>query len=273
MKKTILLLLIFSMLSIGIGLNSDGKVELGEGSFVSAGSFCFPPFPVWGKYDYFGEKLKNQEVIIATYDNWDRKLGEFTAVSNKQGEYQFDLGNIEGCYYNVAKIKIKGCDVDPLCTQTIETEGKDSIRLDFIFTESGPTFIEGDKVTISTEKKIYVCWDGSGASSESACPPYPEPEPETIIVCEDGSEVDDASKCPIVEEGYSLQQLIIGMIATIIGIFAWGKGFAGLIKYYLRLAKEAKSAGNKELALKYQQRAEKMAKTVLTNFLAGKYKK
>ncbi|MCH9028630.1 MAG: hypothetical protein IH819_03235 [Bacteroidetes bacterium] len=36
---------------------------------------------------------------------------------------------------------------------------------------------------------------------------------------------------------------------------------------------EAKQAGDKELAQKYRDRAEKMAKTVVFNFLAGKYKK
>ena len=60
------------------------------------------------------------------------------------------------------------------------------------------------------------------------------------------------------------------MIASVIGVFAWGKGFAGLIKYYLRKADET---DDRELAKKYRDRAEKMAKTVVINFLAGKYKK
>ena len=58
-----------------------------------------------------------------------------------------------------------------------------------------------------------------------------------------------------------------------IGVFAWGAGFKGLIIYYLNKAKEADIVGDKELAKKHRDRAEKMARTVITNFLAGKYKK
>ena len=75
---------------------------------------------------------------------------------------------------------------------------------------------------------------------------------------------------PPVEPESNLKTILITLIATIIGLFAWGKGFAGLIKYYLKLADETE---DRELAKKYRDRAEKMAKTVVTNFLAGKYKK
>ena len=75
------------------------------------------------------------------------------------------------------------------------------------------------------------------------------------------------------DEGSNLKTILITLIAAIIGFFGWGKGFAGLIKYYLRKADEAAKAGDKELAAKYRARAEKMARTVVTNYLAGKYKK
>ncbi len=101
-------------------------------------------------------------------------------------------------------------------------------------------------------------------------PVTPPPVIIEKIICEDGTEVSEASECPIVEPEDNLKTILITLIATIIGLFAWGKGFAGLIKYYLRLADETK---DKELAKKYRARAEKMAKTVVTNFLAGKYKK
>jgi len=74
---------------------------------------------------------------------------------------------------------------------------------------------------------------------------------------------------PPVEPESDLKTILITMIASIIGIFAWGKGFAALIKYYLRKAEETSG----EEAKKYRARAEKMAKTVVFNFLAGKYKK
>ncbi len=85
--------------------------------------------------------------------------------------------------------------------------------------------------------------------------------PTTTTTIPDDEEEDEPS---------NLQTILITLIATIIGLFAWGKGFAGLIKYYLRLADKT---NDKELAKKYRARAEKMARTVITNFLAGKYKK
>ena len=80
---------------------------------------------------------------------------------------------------------------------------------------------------------------------------------------------------PIVpsEPESNLYAWLIGLIATIIGLFVWGKGFAALIKYKLKQADEAEKAGNKELAKKYRSTAEKMAKSVITNYMAGKYKK
>lgn len=66
---------------------------------------------------------------------------------------------------------------------------------------------------------------------------------------------------------------LVGLVASVLGVFAWGKGFAGLIKHNLKKAKEARANGNIELAKKLEARAEKMAKTALTNFMAGKYKK
>ena len=65
---------------------------------------------------------------------------------------------------------------------------------------------------------------------------------------------------------------MIYLIAGIIGLFAWGKGFAALIKYYLNKAIEAEKSGDKELAKKYRERAKKMAQSVITGYLAGKYK-
>ncbi len=97
--------------------------------------------------------------------------------------------------------------------------------------------------------------------------------PVIVTKCSDGSIAEPGVACPKEDEESDLSTILITLIATIIGFFAWGKGFAGLIKYYLRLADEAAKAGDKELAEKYRARAEKMAKTVVTNFLAGKYKK
>lgn len=131
---------------------------------------------------------------------------------------------------------------------------------------------------ISTGLPTLYCPDGTPVLDLANCPVV-EPESAPVepviikkVICEDGTEVSEASECPIVEpeEKDTLQTILITLIAAIIGLFAWGKGFAGLIKYYLRLAKET---DDKELAKKYRARAEKMAKTTVTNFLAGKYKK
>ena len=74
------------------------------------------------------------------------------------------------------------------------------------------------------------------------------------------------------ERESNLEEYLLALIAGILVMFGWGKGFAGLIRYYLNKAKEEEKKGNKELAQRYRERAKKMAQSVITGFLAGKYK-
>ncbi len=108
-------------------------------------------------------------------------------------------------------------------------------------------------------------------------PPVIPPVEPPVDPCEGNTQCGECgnSDCLIVppDDEETLKDFLIKLIAVIIGVFAWGAGFKGLILYYLNEAKKADAAGDKELAKKHRARAEKMAKTVITNFLAGKYKK
>lgn len=101
-------------------------------------------------------------------------------------------------------------------------------------------------------------------------------EKEVIVteyVCSDGTKAESADKCPKEEESESnLIDYLIGLIVGILALFGWGKGFAGLIKYYINKAKEEEKKGNKELAQRYRERAKKMTQSIITGYLAGKYK-
>tara|TARA_Y100000310_G_scaffold57061_1_gene52303 strand:+ start:2147 stop:2908 length:762 start_codon:yes stop_codon:yes gene_type:complete len=166
-------------------------------------------------------------------------------------------------------IKIVACNVHPDCTTTFVVESFDpkTIRMDI------------QDASIPETSYRWVCGDGSTVDSEADCPVQVPEEVEVEVEVEKIVEVDvekivevevEADK-PEPED--AVREWLIGLIAGIIGVFAWGAGFAGLIKYYLRKATEERKAGNIKLANKYRNRAEKMAKTVITNFLAGKYKK
>ena len=127
--------------------------------------------------------------------------------------------------------------------------------------------IEEPVIPVTPEQ--YTCLDGTKVDVRENCPKY---------TCSDGTLVDDLAKCPTTpitppEPESNLLTYLIILIAGILAFFGWGKGFAGLIKYKLKQADEAEKAGNKELAKKYRATAEKMAKSIVTNYLAGKYKK
>lgn len=106
-------------------------------------------------------------------------------------------------------------------------------------------------------------------------PSIPKPEP-ILQTCSDGvSKVVDMKDCPVQpqpEPESNLLEYLIGLIIGILALFGWGKGFAKLIEYYINKAKEEEKKGNKELAQKYRERAKKMAQSVITGYLAGKYK-
>ena len=233
------------------------------------------PQPVRGKFTINGQNAVGFIVVMENLRTGEKISGhENSHLITESGGFGFDLSDFS--QYQGETFNYVGDEIQAY------VEGFSGDKVSFIPDKSPYDF--GIHISDARTDLFFVCSDGSIKKSSILCP---REEPEIIetivevpgdtktietIICEDGSEVSVASDCP--KEDYSsLQILLIGMIAAIIGIFSWGKGFAGLIKYYLRLAKEAKGRGERELAIKYQQRAEKMAKTVLTNFMAGKYKK
>lgn len=185
----------------------------------------------------------------------------------------FDLGyDPKSRRYPGDTIEIKACDIHAECTT--------SFQIDSTVPRKVYLTLYDDSIPTEVIVKEFQCYDGTFEFTAAECPVPPEPTTETKTIiekeyfCADGTSVAKASDCvPPEEEDDTLQDWLIGLIAGIIGVFAWGKGFAALIKWRLKKAKEADAAGDKELARKYRATAEKMAKTTVFNFLAGKYKK
>jgi hypothetical protein len=211
---------------------------------VGVSAIC-TPFPVFGKVDYFGEQVAGIEVEITAIDVRGNVQKVFTTTTNELGEYSEDLANqLEDCWYRTATLKIKGCEAQEGCIKEIDITDKSVVRVDFIFKEGEPKVItEENKVVVYKEKPIYICPDGSEKLDKSLCPKV---EPEVV-------KVDDTAKDPV---SYLLGA-IIGLLATILGLFSWGKGFSGILNYW---------------AKKDPQRAYKMAKTIIKNYKEGKYK-
>ena len=132
-----------------------------------------------------------------------------------------------------------------------------------------------DKTSTATSTSTQSCIESKPTPTPTSTPDTPEPKepvvtptptptPEPTTPVESPVEPDDPNE---------LRDMLLRLIAAVIGVFAWGAGFRALIIHYLNKAKEADKAGDKVLAAKHRARSEKMAKTVVLNFLAGKYKK
>lgn len=202
-------------------------------SLGASAQACFPPTPIFGKVDWYGNSLSGHPIEISV-TNYDGTVSTINTATNSNSEYSEDLANLEGCYYTAKTIVVKACSGTG-CEITKNAPKGTPLRVDFIFKESGTPSVSGNTVTVV----------------------QPKPQPEVVPV----------------DDGLSnLEVGLVTLLATLIGVFAWGKGFAGLIKYYLRRAKEERAKGNKELANQLESRAKKMAETTITNFLAGKYK-
>lgn len=245
-------------------------------SIFSVVAFTMPQ-PIHGFVTSSGFPLKNLEVKVTNLDTDVSTL----AVTNENGFYLVDLANVDTNYRLKDKVKVElvYCKENSKCVKTSALQdGGTKISWD-VSVEQLPSIPE------SVVLVKYVCWDGSYVEDKVACPEQSAPEPpkpevvveekvvieekiieQTTIVCENGDVVGNEADC----KGSDWETWLIGLIAGVVGIFVWGKGFASLIRYYLKKAKETKDSVLRE---KYRKRAEKMAKSVVTNFLAGKYKK
>ena len=208
------------------------------------------PFPIAGQVSFGGEF---EGLVLVTGTDKDQ-IGRCDPApdcytvktkTDQNGFYQIEWSNVKN-FRNGDLIEISICDTHAAC--------KKSIRLSDPVSSFDFNLLTEAELAIK-EEIVYVCWDGSKVKDTSSCPIQPKPEE------------------PKEPESKTLQTALLSLIATIIGVFAWGKGFAGLIKYYLKKAKEQEALGNDEEADKLRARAEKMAKTVIFNFMAGKYKK
>lgn len=174
-------------------------------------------------------------------------------------------------------------DMADILYDAISFANKDEIYLDhfgIIFSDPEDAIDEqkGFEILVPEERpevtitigKIKVPVLTTTSISETTIPDTTTP---TTVVSTVTTIPETTTTIPEEDDDSTLQDFLLGLIASIIGIFAWGKGFAGLIKWRLKKAKEADETGDKELAKKYRNTAEKMAKTTIFNFMAGKYKR
>lgn len=210
-------------------------------------AFASPPVPAPVKIlvSVNGEKIDFADTKVTNkYTGEILTPKEHPDLEIKDGFGQFDLSYFKQGYavmqrgYAGDEIEVVACNVHPSCTNTFILDSTDPRTLSINIVDS----------SIITPKVIQ-CFDGTTVIAPAICPQSPQPEPES-----------------------NLEEYLLALIAGILAIFVWGKGFAGLIKYYLNKAKEEEKKGNKELAQRYRERAKKMAESVVTGFLAGKYK-
>lgn len=160
----------------------------------------------------------------------------------KDGFGQFDLSYFKQGYavaqrgYVGDQIEVIACNVHPSCTNTFYLDSTEPRTILINIVDSSVVLPQPEII----EKPVEI---------------IKEVPKETIVEKEIVKEVpiDETAKDPV---SYLLGALI-GLLASILGLFAWGKGFEKILKYW---------------AKKDPQRAYKMAKTVVKNYKDGKYK-
>ena len=234
-----------------------------------AQGFCFPPYPVYGKIDFFGVKAGHATLTLnsAVIDESD---------VNIYGEYSFDLANSPNCYQFGLTGRISVCNTEPACNFDFVVSNQGKIRRDFLFVTSPPVETPpstsvisgggggggGGNAPIWTCKEWGICSNGvqtrvcteskyniqstekrSCESAQIVIPEVPpvvipkEPTPE-LYTCSDGTKVIDRLDCPIESKEHeeivvdNLKGLkIFGVSAVLIALFI------GLYKYLRKKGK------------------------------------
>lgn len=191
---------------------------------------------------------------------------EIPTLQVEKGVAMVDLSEFELGYF-LKNRNYPGDEVEITCSLR---DCKKTIFLDSPPIEVNIEVIDEDYIPV--EEK-YVCWDDSIVTDKADCPALPEPK----YICPDGSEVEKAEDCP--EETNALT-LILGILSGLLVVavavlakFNWGKGFVGLVKYYIKKGDEAKKKGNTKEALKNYSRAVKMVGTAIKKAKEDKYKR
>ena len=101
-----------------------------------------------------------------------------------------------------------------------------------------------------------------------------ESESESESEAEAEAEAESEGEGEGEKEGmHPLLKTLIGLAIAVLGMFGWGKGFAGLANYYFNKGQELERQGKKAEAKKAYDRAAKMLRTALKRASEGKYDK
>lgn len=228
-------------------------------SIASAYTIFVFSHPVHGNILSDGFAVKNVPIRVTNLNTGTS--GE--TITDENGFYQIDLGNIDKRYQygNTIKITLPYCETIEMCSKIAvvgdtPNEGGTKVSWDIADVDMP---LPDDAVIVK-----FICWDKSTVATESDCPEQ--------VICWDKSIVHNEDECP--SRGISgVWKYLIEAIALVLGAFGWHKGFMGLCKYYWRKGEEAEKDGDHYLAEKLKRRAVTMAKTAVANAIAKKYEK
>lgn len=200
------------------------------------------PYVVYGDITVDGKAWDGKDIILKEFRTGDTAI----VGTNKQGIFQFEISNHFPNYRGGDKFQLDVC-----VTEEYHDYLGSQCYNNFIIVGEGGMEVDLDLKDVDKviAEKIFVCWDGSEVFDKDNCPVKPDAvEPIEPVEPEEGST--------------AWYWVIIGaMIVAIAGIlshYRWGKGFAGLLKYW---------------AKKDPKRALKMLGTVEKNIKEGKYQK
>lgn len=254
---------------------------------TAAAGYIRLPYVIAGKVKVLGESPAELRIEIINVGRGTEIERSYIAPDGS-AEFFSDLANADAGYAYGDTIQVKVCE-DPACITEFKIGDESGKRMNIDISSSDV----GDKVTITyQDREVTIVKELDKANLDLVIgeknvqidnlveeirlerEARAKAEADKKAAEEEAKKLAEEEKEDEENDGLSALEIgLIGLLAVIIGVFPWGKGFKGLIKYYLKKGKEARKAGDKALAKKYEARAHKMASTVVTNFLAGKYKK
>lgn len=175
------------------------------------------PHPINGVITSDGHPIKGADIIVRNTVTGNQG----TVVTNENGFYQVELGNIDSNFRNgdTVRVSLAYCLDIPGCSKTVTISGGyNEISFDVI-TEQLPDTPD-DVVVVKIQ-----CTDGSIVANEADCPVDP-------IICADGTEVEDEIDCPEAKETWWMW--ILGVIAAFFAGAGGLKFYNGKYKHYHR---------------------------------------
>lgn len=257
------------------------------------------PHPIYGRLYNDGVPVSGVAIDV---DNLDSGA-EGTSVTNNNGFFQVDLGNIDDRYRDDDRIEVSlaYCKELEKCRKVVLVSGGGNEVTFDVSSESLPELPEAAVVV------NYLCWNGDAVEDSDDCPVQTTPAPviqekiidritektieklvetpvekivekivdrevevpvsvpEEIFICEDGSEVDDPEDCPV---SSSLLWKIVSGALLVFGAAAIALFYTNRRKYkwipgMVGIIKRYNDEANKLMRKGKKKEAEKKRATAL----------